>query len=62
MLVDNQPLAIGLAIAGGPPQPTITRLAILHGSTHPVEAMSACHVIACSEAQIANLVANRILV
>jgi hypothetical protein len=36
------------AVTGGPAQPTITLLAILQRSTHPVEAMAECHVIACS--------------
>ena len=45
----NQPLAVGLTEACGPAQPTITLLAILHRSTHPVETMAECHAIACDD-------------
>ena len=48
--MDNQPLAIGLAVTRRPTQPTIALLAILHCSTNLVETMAECHFFACSDA------------
>ena len=57
--MDNQPLAIGLAVTSGPPKPPIGFLTGLQRSHDPLKAIAERHVIADGDADIGKLDVNR---
>ena len=57
----DQPLAIDLAETGGPSQPHIHLLAVLHRSGIVVEAVAERHVLASRDVQVTNLEVDRTL-
>src|SRR6266566_3288720 len=62
LMVYDQPLAVDLTEAGGPTQPEIGLLPIVHGSAYPVEAVGEGNVIAHSDVEVVNFIVNRALV
>ena len=62
LMVHDQPLAVDLTEASGPPQPEIGPLPIVPGSAYPVETVGECNVIAHSDVEVVNFIVNRALV
>src|SRR5688572_22811607 len=61
MLMRDQPLAVNLAEAYSRACPHIVFLPVFHRSSEPIEAVAEGHIIACADAQVAHLEANRTL-
>ena len=59
MLVNDQPLAVCLAVASGPPKPPICLLAILQRAFDPVDAIAVRDVIAGRDPDVGKLDVNR---
>ena len=59
MLMRDHPLAVNLAAANGSSHPDVCVLAVGPHSADPVEAAAEGYVIARSDVEVADLVANR---
>src|SRR5262249_39139375 len=49
LVVRDEPVAVDLPKARGPPKPEIGPVAVLQRAAHPIEAVPECHVIAQGE-------------
>jgi hypothetical protein len=61
ILMRDHPLPVNLAEVNGRTPPNIGLLPVCPGSADPVKTVAESHVIARSDAQVANVVANRTL-
>ena len=58
-MMHDEPLAVDRAPARGPTQPEIGLLPRVQGSADPVEAVGEGHVIAYSNVEVVNFIADR---
>src|SRR6059036_2800019 len=61
LMVHDQPLAVDLSEASGPPQPEISLLPSVQGSADPVEAVAEGYILAHRDAEVVNVIADRTL-
>src|SRR5579864_4841032 len=61
LMMHDQPLAVDLAEACGPPQQEISLLPSVQGSAYAVEAVGEGHILAHRDGQALNIIADRTL-
>src|SRR6266566_5962712 len=61
LMMHDQPLAVDLSEASGPPQPEISLLPSVQGSADPVEAVAEGYILAHRDAEVSNVIADRTL-